>query len=142
MTVAATEQVLHIKNTSSSKNMVVTYLRHQVVGGDGTVPSVDGASHYFEVVVGSTRTGGTAVTPVNMYTNHGNTAEVEAYNDATVTGGSVVDKWFTKAFGDMNTFNKEGSLVIPPNQGMHIAYTHLNTTGKVYARVSFVMEEQ
>ena len=137
---AGTVVALHIKNISNT-NMVVTYLRHQVVGATGGT-SFPNTSNYF--TVGLTRTyssGGSVVTPVNVFGGSGNQAEVTAYHgDPTLAGtAQEIDRWYTKSDGDMNTFNKEGALIIPPNQTMEVSYVGDRTGGTIYTRVSFIM---
>jgi len=39
----------------------------------------------------------------------------------------------------MNTFNKEGALIIPPNQTMEVSYIGDRTGGTIYTRISFIM---
>ena len=141
---ATTVVVLHVKNISSALNMVVTYLRHQVVGASGGT-AFPNSSNYFSVGLRSIyNSGGTEVIPVNVNAGSGNTAQVTAYgNGPILTGHSKeIDRWYTKADGDMNTFNKEGSLVIPPNSTMEVSYTGDQTGGLVYARISFIMETE
>ena len=138
---SGTVTVLHIKNNSSDKNIVVTYLRHQVVGASGGT-SFPNTSNYFSV--GLTRTyssGGDIATPVNVFSGSGNTAQITAYqNGPTLAGTSQeIDRWYTKADGDMNTFNKEGALIIPSNQTMEVSYVGDRTGGTIYARISFIM---
>lgn len=137
---SGTVVVLHITN-NSDKNMIITYLRHQVVGATGgtTFPN---ANNYFSIMLGRTySTGGVVATSVNMFAGSGNTSKVTTYQtDPTLTGtGLEIDRWYTKADGDMNTFNKEGALIIPPNKTMEISYIGDNTGGTIYARISFIM---
>jgi hypothetical protein len=141
---AATVPVLHIKNTSSDKNMIVSYIRHQVIDpANGT--ALPNASCYFKIALGRTYTsGGSEVTPVNVYGGSAKTAEVTAYDSAPTLGGTAqeIDRWYTKAEADMNAFNKEGALIIPPNKTIELSYVGDHTAGICYARVSFYMEEQ
>ena len=130
-----------MKNTSSNSNMVITYLRHQVVGATGGT-SFPNTSNYF--TVGLTRTyasGGSTATPVNVFGGSGNTAEVTAYQSGPTLSGTAqeIDRWYTKSDGDMNTFNKEGALIIPPNQTMEVSYVGDRTGGTIYARISFII---
>ena len=82
---------------------------------------------------------------MNVYAGSGNVANVTVYDgNGTALVATIVneiDRWYTKAEGDMNTFNKEGALLIPPNQTMSILYTTDHTSGTIYARMSFVMED-
>jgi hypothetical protein len=142
---SGTAPILHIKNTSSTKSIVVTYIRHQVLDPSGGT-ALPNASCYFKVALGRTySSGGTEVTPVNVFAGSGNTADVTAYSGAsaiTLAGtASEIDRWYTKAEGDMSSFNKEGALIIPPSQTIECSYVSDHTSGTVYTRVSFLMEE-
>lgn len=134
---------VHIKNTSTNKDLVVTYIRHQIIGASGgdSFPSVD---NYFTLALERTySSGGSTVTPVNMSSGSGNTADVIAYDSNPVLTGTAkaVDRWYTKANGDMNTLNKEGSLIVPRNGTLELCYTGDKTSGIIYTRVSFLMKE-
>ena len=140
---SGTTTALHITNNDPVKNMIITYLRHQIVGQSGgtAFPNVD---NYFSVSL--TRTyvsGGSLCTPVNVYSGSGNTANITAYCSAPTLSGTAleIDRWYTKAEADMNTFNKEGALIIPPNSTIEISYIGDQTSGTIYARASFIMEE-
>jgi hypothetical protein len=140
---AATVVGLHIKNTSVTKNMIVTYIRHQIIDQSGGT-AIPNASNYFRVALGRTysATGSTA-TPVNIFSGSGNQAEVTAYqDDPTLTGTArEIDRWYTKSECDMNAFNKEGSVIIPPNQTIELSYVGDQTGGILYTRISFLLKE-
>jgi hypothetical protein len=140
---ATTVVVLHLTNNDSEKNAVVTYLRHQIINASGGT-AFPNSSNYFRIALGRTySSGGSAATPVNVYSGSGTTAKVTCYQAApTLTGtANEIDRWYTKDDGDMNTFNKEGSLIIPPNKTIEIAYVGNHTSGICYGRISFIMEE-
>jgi len=139
---AATVASLHVKNTSTNKYLVVTYMRHQVVDPSGGT-AIPNTSNYFRIALGRTRTGGgSAVTPVNLNSTSGNDAEVEAYaNGPTLTGtAGEIDRWYTKSEADMNTFSKEGSIVLGPQGTIELSYIGDQTGGTLYSRLSFFME--
>ena len=134
------QSILHIKNTSTTDSMIVTYIRVQLVS-DLTLPNT---GSFFELETEETyASGGTAVTPVNMHVGSSKAAEVVAYNDGPTLSGTatVFDKWFPSSSGDKNTYNKEGVLIIKPTKTICVAFTPSGShTGTAYARVSFVME--
>lgn len=139
---AATIVPIHIKNISKTKNFVLTYIRHQIIdqaGGTG-FPNVD---NYFRMAFKRIRTAGTGnlLTPVNLFVGSGNTAEIEAYSEPTLTGTAAeVDRWYTQSEGDMNTLNKQGSVIVSPNNTIEVAYVGDQTSGSVYMRLSFIMK--
>lgn len=135
---------LHIKNNSSTRRLIVTYIRHQVIGATGGTefPNV---SNYFRIGTNTSYdTGGTAVIPFNVHIGRKEQAEVTAYgNNPTLTGTvtETGDRWYTKANGDMSSYNKEGSLIIHPSEELELAYVGDHTGGIIETRLSFVMEE-
>ena len=135
---------LHVSNSSSTRSLVVTYVRHQIIDHSGgtTFPN---ASNYFSLALGRVYvSGGATVTPVNLNQGSGNNAEVVAYQTNPTLSGTVfeIDRWYTKAEGDMNAFIKEGSIVVQPNRTIELAYVGDQTGGIIYSRMSFLMEEQ
>lgn len=135
--------VLHLKNTSSVRDMVVTYIRHQVVDPAGGTAFPTAASYTSLQFDRTYTSGGSVVTPVNVAAGAANVAEVTAYSSApTAAGtGTEIDRWYTKAEGDMMSYNKEGAVIILPGQTFAVCYTSDHTSGTVYSRVSFVMED-
>ena len=135
--------VKHIKNTSSDKKMVITYIRHQIViASGGTV--FPNASNYFRIALNRTYvSGGSEATPVNVYVGSGNGAELTVYTgNPTLTGTALeIDRWYTKAEGDMSTFRKEGAVIIPPNRTLELSYVGNHSSGLIYCRLSFLMDE-
>lgn len=134
---------LHIKNTASDKILVVTYIRHQIVSPSGGT-AFPNTSNYYRIAFGRERsTGGTIATPVNVNEGSGVEAEIEAYQGGpTLTGTArVIDQWYTKADGDMNTFRKEGAVIVNPGRTIELSYVGDQTGGLLYTRISFLMGE-
>jgi hypothetical protein len=135
--------VLHLKNISSDKNMIVTYIRHQIVSPTGGT-SLPNVSNYFKIGAGRTySSGGTLVVPTNVNIGSGNLAQAEIYTGSPVLTGTdkSLDRWYTKADSDMNTMNKEGALIVQPNNTLTISYIGDQTGGIIYSRVSLLMEK-
>ena len=135
---------LHIKNTSSTKILVVTYIRHQIVGSSGGT-SFPNTSNYLSIGLGRTySSGGATATAVNVNGGSVVTAEITAYQTVPTLAGtaSEIDRWYTKADGDMNTFNKEGSLILQPNQTIELSYVTDKSAGTLYTRLSFIMVDK
>ncbi len=140
---AAAVVCLHIKNTSSTRILVGTYIRHQIIDQSGgtALPNV---SNYFKISFDRIySSGGSSITPVNMYAGSGKAAEVTAFGSApTLTGtANEFDRWYTKQEADMNVFIKEGSIILPPGQTMELAYVGDQTGGIIYSRLSFIMRK-
>ncbi len=141
---SGTTTALHIKNISSTKDLIITYLRHQIIDQSGgtAFPNV---SNYYRISLGRIYDSeGTEVTPVNLNTNSANSAEVTVYNDdPSLTGtANEIDRWYTKAEGDMNTFNKEGSIILGQNGTLELSYIGDQTSGTIYTRLSFIMMDK
>ncbi len=135
---------LHITNNSPTLDMIITYIRHQIIDPtSGTV--FPNASNYYRIALGRAYSSeGTEVTPVNLNTLGANEAEITAYmENPTLTGTTKeIDRWYTKAEGDMNTFNKEGSIVIGQGGTIELSYIGDQTAGTIYTRLSFMMMEK
>lgn len=134
---------LQIYNGNNDKYMAITFIRHQVVGASGGT-AFPNSSNYFAVCFGQEySSGGSTLTPSNIYIGSGNTSNITAYgSNPILTGTSTeIERWYTQANGDMNVFNKEGSLIIPPRENIQFLYTGNHTSGIIYTRVSYVMEE-
>ncbi len=139
---ATTVVALHIKNLSSTKNIIITYIRHQIIGpaGGATLPD---AGNYYSIALGRTYvSGGSVAIPINVHVGSGHSANVIVYKGAPVLTGTAeeIDRWYTKAEADMNSFNKEGALIISPNNTMELSYIGDQTSGTIYTRLSFALE--
>lgn len=140
--VNGTATALHVKNISTTKNMIITYIRLQIIDPVATVPSL---ATYANVTTNLTvASGGASVTSLNMYVGHSNAAEVTATSGSTpiVPAGTAadVDHWFPTSDGDANTFNKEGVLIIPPQQAITLQIISDAAGGELHTRISFIME--
>ena len=137
--IAASKQYfLSVTNTSSTKDMIVTYIRVNSASAAATNEDA-----FFSIEVnGSYTSGGSAVIPTNVYVGSPNSADVEAYgNGAITTGGTPLEIDRNYTANSMQSFSKEGSIVIPKNATIHIAHTGSTAAGTAYARISFYMNE-
>ena len=140
--IAASEiKLLLLKNTSDTRDMVISYIRLETIGA-----AASNVNAYWTVYVGGDyASGGTAVTPVNMNVGSAISAEGDFY-DATastiVTSGTqnVIDKSF-KA-NDLITYNKQGSIVMSKNSCLTISWTGSTAAGVARARVSFYYNDE
>jgi len=133
---------LHLENTSTTRNMFVTYIRHQIIDPSGGT-ALPNASNYMTMGLGRTvSSGGSTTTPVNVFSGASNVAEVTATQGAPTLSGTAreIDRWYTKAEADMNSFSKEGALILPPSQTLEVSYVGDHTSGTLYSRVSFIMD--
>ncbi|NOR58424.1 MAG: hypothetical protein GQ474_07875 [Sulfurimonas sp.] len=138
---SGTVTALHIKNGSVDKDVVITYLRHQIVDAAGGT-AFPNASNYFTLGFNRTySTGGTLAVPVNTNSGSVTTSQATVYEGNPTLSGTAkeLDRWYTKADGDMNTFNKDGALILRPNQTMELSYVGDHTSGLLYTRLSYVL---
>jgi hypothetical protein len=140
---AGTVTPIHIRNDSTTKNLVVTFIRHQLIDVSGGT-EFPNANNYFKLAFGRTySSGGTEITPVNVNNGSGKLADVTAYKGATLTGtAKEIDRWYTKDEGDMNVFNKAGAVILSPGNTMEISYVGDRTSGIIYSRLSFLMKDR
>lgn len=135
---------IHMKNISTTKNAVVTFYRQQLVSGSGGFESNE--QNYF--YVGKNRTyeaNGTLQTgdmPVNTSIGSTNTAEVTVYLDNPTLQGTLIEfeRYYPKNT-DIVIHNKQGAVVIKPQQTIEFGFVTNYSTGSVYTRCSFVMQD-
>lgn len=131
---------LYVKNDDPLRDLVVTYIRHQVVDltGGTTLPN---GNNYFTMSMNPTLTNaGDVLVAKNVNPGFGNDAIITSYgNGSIVTPGDEFERWFTKDLGDMNIYNKEGALILKYGNSMDISYVSDHTSGLFYFRLSFIM---
>jgi len=133
---AGTKTILHIKNNDPLRNLIVSYMRIQFPGGDGTI---DGNT-YFQAGFGTVySSGGTEVIPENMNEKSGNEASVVVYGNAPTMTGTLreFDRWY--ADKSMMVFNKHGSLILGLSDTLEWRLITDQTTGFIYVRVTMMM---
>ena len=136
---ATTQTILHIKNTSTTRLFVISYIRVQLIGeAGGTALPVPATS--FEIGFNQTYTsGGTAVTPVNMNAASGNAADLICYDNSPVVGGTFegFDTWYPDG-STMMTYSKHGSIALGFNDTVSCRLTTDHTSGLAYCRMTGV----
>ncbi len=140
---SGTVTAIHITNNSTTKDVIVTYVRHQIIDQSGGT-AFPNAFNYYRIALGRTYvSGGTEIIPININTSSANTAEMTVYNNAPLLTGTAkeIDRFYTKAEGDMNIFNKEGSVILGFNGTLELSYIGDQTDGTFYTRISFLMME-
>ncbi len=138
---AATQTLLHLKNTDSTKLLVVSYIRMQAITDTASKPVV---GEYFEVGFGRTvSSGGTATTPVNSNRTSGNIANVTATGvDPTMAGTfDQIDTIYNTASAEDSKYTKEGSLILGLNDTIEVRFTSAGA-GEAKARITFLMMEK
>lgn len=138
---AATIPVLHIKNDDPERDLVISYIRLQIVDPNATLP---GVGDYFQLGLGTTISGGSAVTPVNTNASSGKVASVTATHSTPSSSGtfSELDRWYPTADGDSVTYNKDGSIILGLNDTFEIRIVSTSTAGIAYARTTFMMVDK
>lgn len=135
------QNIMLVKNTSDTHNLVVTYLRLQTIGA-----AAASASAYWNVKLGGDyASGGTALTPTNMFANSAVTATGTFYDgnsSAIVTSGTPVqiDRTYQAANAEV-IYDKEGSLILPKNGTLLLTHTGSTVAGQAYCRVSFYYDD-
>ena len=132
---------LHIKNDNADRDLIATYIRWQVIDqASGT--ELPNASNYMTIALGRTyASGGAIATPINVNARSGNIPQITVYQSNPTLAGTakVFDRWYPKAEGDMNVWNKEGTVILGRDDTLELAYVGDHTSGIVFARVSFIM---
>lgn len=137
---AQTQTILHLKNTSSTHLMVLSFLRIQAITNTASKPVV---GEYFQFGFDDTVTsGGTVITPTNMNNADlsGNTADavVTGSTDPTMAGTFVeIDRWNNEGNNE-HIYNKAGSIILGRNRTFSVRFVTTGT-GEARARATFSM---
>ena len=137
---AKTQTMMHIKNTSSTKNLVISFIRIQAITNTASKPVI---GEYFELGLGRTvSSGGTETTPVNVNAISGKVAEATVTGiDPTMAGTfTQIDKWYNEA-NDEKIYNKHGSIILGLNDTFEVRLTSTGT-GEAVCRVTFMMMDK
>lgn len=145
-TVANTTVVIgHVKNTSSTRAMIINHINWQVldISGGSAIPN---ANNFLCIQHGrSFSTGGSAITPVNLKVGSGNAADVIAYDsNPTLTGTATqIDRWYPKASGDHMEFEayQTGTMIVDPGKEIEFSYVSDHLGGTVFVSLGFTMED-
>ena len=137
--IAASEKnLLLIKNTHDTKNMIITFMRVETIGA-----ATAGTAAYFNIKTGGTYTsGGTATVPTNMNVGSSVAAQgtfIDARGSAIVTGGTFTQ--IDRTYQNSTKYEKHGSIVLPKNSSLMISHKGSTAAGQAYCRVSFYYEE-
>lgn len=133
---SGTESILHITNNDSKRQMVVSFVRTQLISTSATLPE---AGTYFNIGYGQTISAGSPVSAVNTNKSSGKTADITSIEDGTLSGTiEELDRYHFTGVGDKETYNKQGSLVL--GLGDAISLNIVTTAAaSVYVRVTFMM---
>lgn len=140
---SGTVNVLHLRNQTADQAFTVNYVRAAAVdlAGGTAVPN---ASNYFTLEGGeSYASGGTVKASANTYVGSSVTdASTHYEGNPTLSGSSTVyDKFWPTGDADEQSYSKEGSLIVPPGEALTIKFTGDNTSGSLYARVSYYVAD-
>lgn len=137
----SSQNILLLKNASDTKDIVITYIRIATAGAAAT-----NSTAFFTINVGGDyASGGTPVTPTNMYVGSSVDADGTFYDatasDIVLSGTQVeIDKAY-EANTELN-YNKEGSLILPKNSILVISHIGSTIAGVAHTRVSFYYEQR
>lgn len=135
-----TEQtLLLIKNTSDTKDLVITYMRSESVGA----AAANVLAYYNIKVGGDYSSGGDVATPTNMYVGAAVAAEGDFYTGGTaiVMSGTPVEIDRSFEANSAIKYSKEGSLIVPKNSVLSISHKGSTVAGNAYCRVSFYYQD-
>ena len=138
---SATTTVLHIRNNDPERDIVISFMRMQLVGAN----VADSVDDYFELGFGrEVGSGGAEVTAVNMNRKVGAQALVTGTDSGpTMTGTFLAtERWHPPTSGSANTFQKDGSIILGLGDAFEIRYVGTSTTGIAEARITFMMTDQ
>ncbi len=132
-----TYTTLHVRNTSASKLLIVTYIRLQAI-----LDYASSADDFFQIGFDRTySSGGSIVTPINTNRQSGHAADAIVYNDNPNLTGTFteLDRWYIEN-DKMMIFNKEGSVILGQNNTIEVRVETLQT-GTYYSRMTFMFKD-
>lgn len=142
---AGTYTTLHIRNTSTTQWLIVTFIRLQAHMTGGAVAA---QTDFFDIGFDRTySSGGSTVAPVNTNRTSGNTAATVVYNaNPTLVGTmTLLDRWYIEhssavvSNSKMQVFNKQGSVILGQNNTLEITAT-TSQNAFLYSRVTFMFK--
>ena len=136
LTTSGAKTILHMKNDDADRLLIVSYMRLQFPGGDGTIDDNTYFIGGFDTLYSA---GGNTVSPVNMNRTSGNVANATVYhNNPNVTGSlEEFDRWYSDK--SMQTFNKHGSIILGLGDTMEWRIQTDQSSGEVYVRITLMM---
>lgn len=138
-----TTNCLYLEPDENNLNLVVTYIRLQMIhNGSGT--EFPNSNNYFELVrnVNYSAGGSEAITCVTNL-KYPNLVPIIAYQDNPTiisTNSVVMERYYPESNGKMQSFNKEGTIIVPKNKGLLIRYVGDHTGGVIYSRISYYLD--
>lgn len=138
----STHTILHIKNTSTLNNLIISFVRLQTVdlAGGTTLPSVN---TYWELGSGRTvSSGGSTETAVNMNRTSANTADaVLTDNNPTMAGTfNATDKHYVTSEAESVLIDKSNALILGQNDTYEVRITSDHTSGIALAQMQFYFD--
>lgn len=140
---SGTVNVLYLENESLTRDIIITFIRMQVLGSGGaTLPD---SGNYFEIVRNTDYTSGGSAAD-NICVNFGSTSDSDsdAYDSGPTLDtaqAEVLERWYPKDHGDMMSFSKMGAIVIPSDKSILVRYIGDQTGGIAYARFSYYFDD-
>lgn len=138
---SGTETVLHIKNNDPERDIVISFMRLQLIGAN----VADATTDYFELGFGrEVASGGSAVTAINMNRTVGSQALITATDSGPTMSGTFVEteRWYPAASGESVALREDGSVILGLGDTFEIRYVGTATTGIAEARITFMMTDQ
>ena len=138
---SGTETVLHIKNLDPARDLVISFMRLQLVGAN----VADAVTDYFELGFGrEVASGGAVTTPVNMNRKVGSQALVTATDSGPTMSGTFVEteRWYPAASGESVPLREDGAVILGLGDTFEIRYVGTSTAGIAEARITFMMTSE
>lgn len=132
--IAATTTGILLLQNDSDNDLVITYMRLNSVGA-----IAETSTHYWAISGGGEyASGGTTLTASNMKIGANIPADATAYGgQGILDDGNYVEFDRNYQVNSMQSYNKEGSLIVPRGQSILISYVSPTAQGVAYARAAF-----
>jgi len=138
--ISGANNVLQVKNNSTSNVVVVTRILVQAVTVSGGT-ALPNSSNYFQILTGTAySSGGIAAPVVNSTSGSAVTSDVVAYDNNPVISGSgnSLGRFYPVNAAPFE-LRTEGSILILPQQSLTIGYTGDHTSGFLYTALGLAV---
>jgi len=136
--ILASKQTIMSVTNDSAEDLVVTFIRIMSIGA-----AAASAAAFFTIEGGGEYTsGGAVLTPTNVNIGQQVVSSANVYSGTT----TIVDTNYTEIdrnyeANSMQSYNKDGSLVLTRGASLIITHTGSTAAGVAYTRLSFYMSE-
>lgn len=132
---------LFLKNESQTRELVLNYVRAQLITASNQEALPSETDYYYMGHKRTYQANGVTGSAVNVAFGSTNSSTTTIYvNNPTLEGTLEEAERLYLYDRSIQTFRKEGAVVVLPGQTMELGYVSSASTGSFYIRISFIMK--